>query len=59
MIEDMCMLIDFDGIENFKSAESQLETLRDLKNDMIGSEDTKASYFNKGLIETLVPMLQN
>ena len=24
---------------------------------MIGSEDTKFSYFNKGLIETLVPML--
>ena len=33
--------------------------MKDIKNDMIGSEDIKMGYFNKGLIETLMPMLQN
>ena len=53
------MLIEFDGIENSNSTESQLQTLRDIKNDMIGSVETKLGYFNKGLVETLMLMLQN
>ena len=31
--------------------------LRDIKNDMIGSADTKLAYFDRGLIETVVPLL--
>ena len=57
--DDLCMLVDFDGIENYTSVEAQIQTLRDVKNDMIGSLDVKLEYFNKGLIETLMPMMKN
>ena len=57
--DDLCMLVEFDGIENFASVEAQIQTLRDVKNDMIGSVDVKLGYFNKALIETLMPMLKN
>ena len=57
--DDLCMLVDFDGIENFISVEAQIQTLRDVKNDMIGSSDVKLGYFDKGLIETLIPMMKN
>ena len=57
--DDLCMLVDFDGIENFTSVEAQIQTLRDVKNDMIGSLDVKLGYFDKGLIKTLIPMMKN
>lgn len=33
--------------------------LKDVRDDMIGCPDTKLAYFNKALVETLVPMLVN
>ena len=58
MIDDVSMLVDFDGIEKLLSADEQLGQLSNIKNDMIGCHDTKMAYHEKGLIETIVPMLE-
>ena len=35
-----------------------MKVLRDIRHDMTGCQDTKLAYFNQGLIETVVPMLE-
>jgi uncharacterized protein YeeX (DUF496 family) len=44
-------------IIEFSSPENRLQNLRDIKNDLIGNE--KKVYFNRGLIETVVPLLND
>ena len=57
-MDDLNMLVDFDGVESLKSADEQLRLLVNVKNDMIGCPDTKMAYHANGLIETIVPMLE-
>ena len=56
MIDEILMLVDFDSIKTLDSV-MQLRTLKDIKNDMIGTAEAKQSYFDKGLIETVMPLL--
>ena len=56
-MDDISMLVDFDGIEEMQSVDEQLSQLCNIKNDMIGCNDTKIAYHEKGLIETITPML--
>ena len=44
-------------IIEFSSPANRLQNLRDIKNDLIGND--KKVYFNKGLIETVVPLLND
>jgi hypothetical protein len=44
-------------IIEFSSPANQLKIFRDIKNDLIGND--KKVYFNKGLIETVVPLLND
>lgn len=41
----------------FSESEDKIESLRAIKNDLIGND--KKAYFNKGLIETVVPLLND
>jgi len=58
MIDDVTMLVDFEGVENLKSNNDSLRMLQDVRNDMIGCQDTKMAYYERGLIETIVPLLE-
>ena len=57
-MDDESMLVDFAGVENLQTPEAQVRLLREVRDDMIGCHDTKLGYYNKGLIETLIPMLE-
>ena len=37
----IAQLIDFDQIKEFKTAEEKIETLKAIKNELIGCTDTK------------------
>ena len=50
------MIINFDGLKKLPIKE-QSSLLRDIKNQLIGSIETKKVYFDSGLIEVIVPML--
>ena len=54
---DCQMLIEFDGIRDFDSAEQKVKMLKDIKNDLVGSSDVKQAYFDQALIETIMPLL--
>ena len=54
---DCHMLVEFDNIKEFKSAEQKVQTLKDIKNDLVGSADVKQAYFDQALIETIMPLL--
>jgi hypothetical protein len=47
------------NLENLKtsSLDSKFQTLHSLKNELIGCKDIKKHYFNKGIIEVLLPLL--
>ena len=51
------MLVEFDRIREFESADQKVQTLKDIKNDLIGSSDVKQAYFDQALIETIMPLL--
>lgn len=53
---DSLMLTEFDGIKKL-TAREQIAALKEIKNQMIGCTETKLAYFNKGLIEVIVPLL--
>ena len=40
------MLVEFDRIREFTSVELKVQTLKDIKNDLIGSVDVKQAYFD-------------
>ena len=50
--EDCPMHIDFKNLEPHRH---HLQTFKDIKNDLIGNE--KQAYFDKGLIEQVIPMV--
>ena len=50
MIMEIQMLVEFDELSNLGSAETKLQILKDIKNDMVGSIEVKNAYFEKGLI---------
>ena len=53
------MMLDFEGVKlQTTSAEQKIQLLQDIKNELIGCQDLKKAYYNKGLIETLTPMLK-
>lgn len=49
--------IDIDKLKKDDPVDKKILFLRTLKNEMIGCQDVKEELFNKGLIETLMPML--
>lgn len=51
-MEDCKMLIDFSDLAPTRD---HLQTLKDIKNELIGNE--KQPYFDRGLIETIVPFV--
>ena len=51
------MLIDFDSVQKLESTEEKLQLLCDLKNDLVGCSDSKQSYFDKGILEIMIPFL--
>ena len=55
---DFEKLIDFDKITEFETFQKKIDTLKAIKNELIGSSETKQAYFDQGLIETVVPLLQ-
>lgn len=52
MDEDCTMIIQF---KHLKPSRENLQTFKDIKNELIGNE--KQSYFDNGLIETIIPLL--
>ena len=38
---DCHMLVEFDRIREFESPDQKVQTLKDIKNDLIGSSDVK------------------
>jgi hypothetical protein len=53
----MAEVIDIDRLKKDDPVDKKIAFLRTLKNEMIGCQDIKEELFNKGLIETLMPML--
>lgn len=47
---------DIDSLKK-DSTENKIKSLRQLKHQLIGFTDWKEEYFNKGIIEVLMPML--
>ena len=52
------MLVEFEDLANFESANRKAQALREIKNDMVGSEEIKIAYFEKGLVDQLITLLQ-
>jgi hypothetical protein len=61
MASDLFMIAEFDTVDldefKLQSIDKKIITLRTIKNDIIGCRDLKEAYFNKGLIEVLMPLL--
>ena len=55
---EIAKLIDFDKISEYETFQEKIDTLKAIKNELIGSSETKQDYFDQGLIETVVPLLQ-
>jgi len=62
--ENHPMFIEFEHLKEKASAQSSPEeqlqclvTLKELKNELIGSQDIKQAYFDRGLFETLASMI--
>lgn len=53
---DSAMFVGIDSLSKLPAKE-QLVALRDIRNQLIGCQDTKQAYFDKGLIEVVVPLL--
>ena len=54
---DIQMLVEFKDLSAFESADSKIQTLKEIKNDMIGSEENKMAYFKKGLVSQLFSLI--
>lgn len=48
--------VDIDMLKK-ESVEKRVQQLKVLKNELIGYSEMKEIYFNKGIIEVLMPML--
>lgn len=55
---DEIMAVDFDNIKKLSTKE-QVCMLKEIKNQLIGSPETKQAYFDRGLIEVVTPMLED
>ena len=51
------MLVEFDDLATLESADTKLQILKDIKNDMVGSVEIKNAYFEKGLVDKLISLL--
>ena len=51
------MLVEFDDLANLGTADTKLQILKDIKNDMVGSVEIKNAYFEKGLVHKLISLL--
>ena len=51
------MLVEFDDLATLESADTKLQILKDIKNDMVGSVEIKNAYFEKDLVGILISLL--